>query len=177
MKRSFTAGLICCLATMQSFTFGHTQASSLAGSPSTAPAAITSAKSTTPYVDQSGFLVRAKVITEFEKLFNNPSEVKWNLSNNRYLASFNYNGQPCKALFNIGGSWIYTMKYCTEKELPRDAYRLFKGTYIDYKIGVVTDVSTPQGQAWIANLEDKDNLVIAKVVDGNLEEMHSYKTH
>jgi hypothetical protein len=177
MKRSFTAGLIGCLATMQSFTFAHTQTPNFVASPSNAPATMTTAEGTTPYVDQSGYQVRAKVITVFEKLFNNPSEVKWNLSNNRYLASFNYNGQPCIALFNIGGAWIYTMKYCTEKELPRDAYRLLKGAYIDYKIGVVTDVTTPQGQAWIANLEDKDNLVVAKVVDGNLEELHSYKTH
>jgi hypothetical protein len=175
MKRSFTAGLICCLATMQSFTFGHTQASSLAAA--SAPATLATVASTTPYVDQAGMLVRSKVIGTFEKLFNNPADVKWNLSDNQYLASFNYNGHPCKALFKMNGGWLYTMKYGTQNELPRDVYRLLKATYIDYTIGVVNEVATPQGQAWIANLQDKDNLIVAKVVNGDLEELHSYKTH
>lgn len=107
----------------------------------------------------------------------NATDVKWNLSNNRYLASFAAGGRACTALFNTGGTWIGTMKYGTQNDLPRDVYRLLKATYIDYAIGVVTEVTTPDGHAWIAGLQDADTLAVVKVVAGDLEELHSYNTH
>lgn len=178
MKKSFLAGLLSCLAATQTVTFAHTQPSNMLASRATQVAPITAAgKTPAIYTDQAGASVRTKVVNTFEQLFDNPKDVQWNLSNYQYLASFKNNGQVCKALFNMQGGMLYCMTYGTQQDLPRDVYRLLKSTYVDYEISTVTEVKTPEAQAWVANLEDKDNLVVAKVVDGQLEEMHHYKTH
>lgn len=178
MKMSFLAGLLSCLAAAQPATFGHSQgANMLASTSKQITAIIPDDKKPTIYVDQSGATVRPKVINTFEQLFESPRDVQWNLNGKYYLASFKENGQLCKALFGLQGSMQYCMKYGTQENLPRDVYRLVKSNYIDYNISNVTEVTTPEAQAWVVSLEDKDNLIQAKVVDGQLEEMHHYKTH
>lgn len=179
MKMYFFAGLLGCLATTQAVTLAHTQSANMVTATSNPVAAILPPAEKNPpiYIDQSGSTVRPKVINTFMQTFDSPTDVKWNLNESQYLASFKDNGQLCKALFNLKGGMLYCMKYGTQENLPREVYRLVKSTYIDYDISIVTEVMTPEAQAWVVNLEDKDNLVIAKVVDGQLEEMHHYKTH
>jgi len=177
MKKNFLAGLLTCLAATQVLT-GYTQGPNMQISNPAKLVTMAAAEKAVPaYVDQTGGMVRAKVINTFLQLFDNPTDVKWNLTNHRYLASFNNNDHACTALFNEGGSWVYSMKNGTQKDLPRDVYRLLKATYIDFDIKVAKEVTTPEWQAWIVNLEDKDNLIVAQVVDGELKEMHRYKTH
>jgi hypothetical protein len=120
--------------------------------------------------------VRSKVVSTFLQLFDDPSDVQWNLNENQYLASFKNKDHLYKALFSVGGDWLYSIQYGTQEDLPRDVYRMVKATYIDHNISVVIEVKALQAQTWIVNLENKDNLVLVKIVDGQLEELQRYKT-
>lgn len=121
--------------------------------------------------------VKAKVMRSFLQSFNGATEVKWSESNGRYFASFLQNGRLCKALFYGQGGLVFSLRYGSEKDLPRDVRRLIKSTYVDFTIGVVTEVDSDDLKAWVVNLTDSDNLIVVSVVDGALTEMHHYKTH
>lgn len=125
----------------------------------------------------TGVYVKAKVMRSFVELFQNASEVTWSAHNNRYFAGFKQDGKLCKALFDSQGGLLFSLWYGTEKDLPRDVRRLLKSTYIDFAIGVVTEVNTADIHAWVANLTDSDNLIVASVHDGSLVELQHYQTH
>ena len=178
MKKNFLAALFSCLAITQFATPGHTQATNMLATPANELAAIAPAANTaSPKGDLPAVYVKARVMNAFTQLFNSPQDVQWNLSDNHYLATFKNDGQVCRALFDAHGGFLYSMKYGTQDNLPRDIYRMIKSTYIDFAITLVTEVNTPEQQAWIVNLQDKNELVIAHVVDEQLEELHRYKTH
>src|SRR5438045_3152300 len=150
MKKNFLAALLSCLATTQFATPGHTQATNIQATPANELAVITRTENTTsPKGDIPAVYVKSRVMNAFMQLFNSPQDVQWNLSNNHYLATFKNDGQVCRALFDAHGGFLYSMKYGTQDNLPRDVYRMIKSAYIDFAITVVTEVNTPQQQAWI----------------------------
>ena len=130
-----------------------------------------------PYFDQAGVYVRSKVIHTFLNLYGQPNEVVWNLNNHRYQATFGKSGKRCRAYFNTGGAWLYSLTECNEQDLPRNVYRSLKGTYIDFAISSVTEFSTPKYHVWVVNLSNKDNLVVAETTNDHITELHRYKTH
>jgi hypothetical protein len=125
----------------------------------------------------STVFVKAKVMRSFFELFADATDVKWTTANSLYFASFVQNGYMCKALFDNRGGLVYSMKYGTEKDLPRDARKLLKSTYLDYTINVVTELVTGDSTTWIVNLSDADSLIVARVHNGDLQELQHYKTH
>jgi hypothetical protein len=124
----------------------------------------------------AGVYVRAKVMRTFLQYFDGATDVHWNLSGNRYLASFTNAGRMCKALFGYNGRLLYIIQYVTEKNLPREMRKQLRSAYVDYKIGAVTEVDANDVKAWIVNLQDADNLIVVRVTDGSLDELHRYKT-
>jgi hypothetical protein len=130
-----------------------------------------------PYFDQAGVFVLSKVIYTFLNLYGEPKDVLWNLDNNRYQATFGKSGKRCRAYFNTGGAWLYSLIERAEQDLPRNVYRSLKATYIDFAITSVTEHSTPKFHVWVVNLTDKDNLVVVEATRDNITELHRYKTH
>jgi hypothetical protein len=124
-----------------------------------------------------GVYVRAKVMRTFLQYFEDATEVHWNLSENRYLASFKNEGRLSKALFALNGNLLYYIRYGTEKDLPHDVRRSVKSLYPEHTIGTVSEVDSNNRKAWMVNLEDADNLVVVRVTDSRVEELHHYKTH
>jgi hypothetical protein len=121
--------------------------------------------------------VKSRVMRSFLQSFSDVTEAKWNESNGHYFASFKQNNNLCKALFNNRGILIFSIRYGTEKDLPHDVRRQLKSNYVDYMIGAVTEVNTGKLHAWVVNLTDSHNLIIASAYDGTVTEMHHYKMH
>jgi hypothetical protein len=181
MKKHFATRLFASLAATFAITFLFAQDKTLYAANHTKPEQIktiaTPLNNTNPSPATATVNVKAKVMRSFLQLFADATEVKWSESNGRYFASFNQNGKPCKALFDGTGRLVFNMRYGTEKDLPRDVRRLVKSTYIDFTIGVVTEVDSDNLKTWVVNLSDNDNLIIATVHDRSLYELHHYKTH
>lgn len=125
----------------------------------------------------AGVYVRAKVMRTFLQYFEGATEVHWNLSNNRYLASFKNAGRMCKALFDYNGRLLYAIQYVAEKDLPREVRKQLRSAYDDYKIVAITEMDANNIKSWTVNLQDADNLIVVRVTDGSLDELHRYKTH
>lgn len=179
MKKDFIAGLIGCIASVLPLAFMYAQNDDLLAYSSKPYHNNTTAPDYGPtsYKDYVGVYVRAKVWRTFLQYFEDAGNVQWHLGNNRYLATFQKEGRLCRALFDVKGHLIYTIKYSTEKALPRDVRRIIRSAYLDYAISAVSEVYTNNKKWWVINLEDKNSLVVVQVADGILEERKHFKTH
>jgi hypothetical protein len=121
--------------------------------------------------------VNTKVLNAFTSDYKNATNITWYVVNRNYLAMFDWNGLKAHAMIGKNGYTIYNVRYGTEKDLPAAVRRLIKSNYVDYTIGKVSEVNVEGQNAWLVNLEDENNLVIARVMDDALEEMAHYQTH
>lgn len=122
--------------------------------------------------------VNSKVQKSFDQWFANASEVDWysvDKKNRVYLVLFNSNGNTSHARFQKNGNLLYAITHCTEKDLPIENRKSLKSKYVDYAITSVIKVMADGKVAWIANLQNSENIIIVKAIDGVLEEMKTYK--
>jgi len=179
MKKQFIMALATCLTALFSFTslFAQGQNAVAAKRPQSMQArtiaALIDAPTSPPA--STGVFVNAKVMRSFLDLFNDATDVKWSQNKGQYYASFMRDDKVCKALFSSDGALIHSLQYGSEKDLPQAMRRLVKSNYVDYKINVVSELTTNDLKAWIVNLADSNNIIVACVWDGNLEELHTYK--
>ena len=121
--------------------------------------------------------VNSKVTHLFNKNYKDAANVKWYNNGKGYLAMFDWAGAKAHAAFGKDGYWYYDVRYGTENDLPATVKKTIKSNYVDYSIGKVTEVNVGLDKAWVVNLEDADNLVIARVMDNRLDELAHYTTH
>ena len=121
--------------------------------------------------------ITPKVQKSFTRSFKGIENAEWYTVNKDYLARFIKDGREYRTLFSKNGYVFYSLANGTEKSLPSDVRRNIKSNYVDYNIGKVTEVNVNNIKAWIINLQDEDNIVIARVIDGDLDEMASFTTH
>jgi hypothetical protein len=177
MKNGFIPALIGCLAAAISCTTPvHAQESKTPTHPKNtlATAAVVTSE---PRNIHTGVSVRTKVMRTFLQAFEGATSVRWSRDGRQCLASFTQGDQTGNALFSANGALQYSLQYGTEKHLPRDVRHLVRSTYYDLKIKNVTEVNSNNTKAWIVSLQDADNLVVVRVLDGGIDELSRYKTH
>jgi hypothetical protein len=177
MKNGIIPALIGCLVVAISCTTPvHAQESKASTHPkntlATAAAIISE-----PGNAHTGVNVRTKVMRTFLQNFEGATGVRWSRDGKRYLASFTQGDQTGNALVAANGAMLYSLRYGTEKHLPREVRHLVRSTYYDVKIQNVTEVNSNNIRAWIVSMQDADNLVVVRVLDGALDELSRYKTH
>ena len=119
--------------------------------------------------------VSPKALKSFNKSFKNTTPT-WYAVNKNYLATFNMNGRNTRALLAKNGYVIYSISYGQESSLPKDVRRTLKSNYIDHRIGSVSEVKAGEHQAWVVNLQDDNELVVARVLEGSLDELQHFTT-
>ncbi len=121
-------------------------------------------------------MVSPKAIKSFNKSFKNTTP-SWYALNKSYLATFDKNGMKSRAVLTKGGYILYTISYGKENNLPKDVRKTIKSNYIDHNIGTVSEVTSAKRTAWVVNLQDDKELVLARVLDdGSLDEMQHFST-
>jgi len=123
--------------------------------------------------------VSPKALRSFDKSFKDITAPQWYALDKRsYLATFtSKDGRSSRALFGKNGYMYYTIHFGNEKSLPKEERRLVKSNYVDYTIGRVSEVSADGQKAWIVNLQDDNDLVVARVTNGAIDELAHYQTH
>ena len=91
---------------------------------------------------------------------------------------FNYHDRKTTALFTKNGYNIYAFAYSTEKDLPRDSRRMLKSMYVDFDILNAIEIHAPEVKTpiWLVNLQSEDNIVIARIAEGGVDEFARYDT-
>ncbi len=119
-----------------------------------------------------------KLQKAFNRQFKNASNVNWYNLKKQYLAVFDNEGKKTRALFTKNGYNIYAIAYGGEKDLPKDYRKSLKSNYVDFEILNVAEVraSIVKHSTWLATLKDENNLVVARIIDGGLDEFARYDT-
>lgn len=120
----------------------------------------------------------AKLMKSFNKHFKNANNVNWYMVKKDYLAVFDYNGRKTRALFGKNGYNVYSIAYGAEKDLPKDYRKNLKSMYVDYDILNAVEVHSGavNHTTWLTTLKDPDNIVIARIIDGGVDEFARYVT-
>jgi len=123
--------------------------------------------------------VSPKALRSFDKSFKDITNPQWYaLDKKSFLATFtNTDGRSSRVLFGKNGYMYYTIHYGNEKSLPKEERRLIKSNYVDYTIGRVSEVRVEGQKAWIANLQDDNDLVVVRLTNGVIDELAHYQTH
>ena len=120
----------------------------------------------------------AKLQQKFNQRFKNAGQVDWYNLKKDYLAVFDYQGRKTRALFTKNGYNIYVIAYGAEKDLPKDYRHSLKSNYVDYDIlnAIELHSAAVDYTTWLALLRNDDKIVIARIVDGSIDEFARYST-
>ncbi len=119
--------------------------------------------------------VSQRALNAFSKKFPDASQVKWSRVGNKYGISFMDEDKQHRCLYNVKGNLIYTLRYGSEKDLPRDIRKDIKREYVDYNITQAVETHEDNRNVWIVNLDDENNLVTVAIENGSMEELSHYK--
>jgi hypothetical protein len=121
-------------------------------------------------------MVPTKVLSSFNKQFKSPTNLEWSSLGNFYLANFLQGNLKSRAFFLKNGNMPYLINRGEEGSLPNDYRQMVRSNFVDYKIGTVNEVRVGFQKAWLVNLENDKEIVIARVLDDELDILKQYKT-
>jgi hypothetical protein len=119
-----------------------------------------------------------KLQKSFNRQFKDAGQVTWYSLGKKYLAQFNYHDRKTTALFTKNGYNIYSFAQSGEKDLPKNYRRMIKSMYVDFDILNAIEINTAELKhpVWLVNIQSEDNIVIARITDGGLDEYARYDT-
>lgn len=112
---------------------------------------------------------------EFQKIFANAENVRWEKIKKNYLARFSMGDLEKRALLNPKGQLIYKISYGKEKHLPVKLRKDVKRNYVEFLITSATLVEEANRRIWVINLEDDSEYVIIRLENNEIEEVKKYK--
>lgn len=118
--------------------------------------------------------VEAKVTRSFERFFKDVTP-KWYTENGRYLARFTENGAQTHILYKKNGYMLYSVTKGSGAIVPKDVTSMLNTFYPCYQIPTATKVVSGGVTAWIADLKKGNELLVVKVIDGEIVETASYR--
>ena len=119
-----------------------------------------------------------KLQKAFNKQFKNAGKVDWYNLKKNYLAVFDYEGRKTRALFTKNGYNIYSIAYGAEKDLPKDYRKSLRNNYEDFEVVNAVEIhsSSVEHTTWLALLQNERNIVIARIIDGGMDEFARFDT-
>ena len=121
--------------------------------------------------------ISPKALKSFAKMYKNVSAEKWSKISNGFSASFLTDGKKETVFFSSKGSWYGSVTSYTEDKLPEDVRNIVKSKYFDYSIFFVEEVETVESNGvptYLIHLEDKHNIKLVRVSDGDMEAWKEY---
>ncbi len=124
-----------------------------------------------PVIITGTSVVSQKVTDSFKKDFKDALHPRWYQMDKNYLVKFIMNEQKNNSLYDRNGYLIYHISYGKEKHLPADVISQVKTGYPTYDITTAIHVNQANRSIWVINLESGKNWVLARVEDGQLDEV------
>ncbi len=119
--------------------------------------------------------INIRAVRDFTSRFADASDAEWIKTKEGYAVVFVNGNIRHRSFYNFHGDWIYTLKYYSEQDLPRDVRAVVKSRYYDYNITLVVQVDQVQHPvAYIVHLEDADSCKIISVCDGEMNTVQEF---
>lgn len=128
-----------------------------------------------PVTITSFVMINQELNKSFEKSFPEAYDLHWYKLDRDYLAKFIKDDLKHQSLFKKNGIMKYDITYGSESNLPGDVQKIIKDGYSDFKITNAAKVIRNDQDFWIVNLEGMNNYVVARVENGDVEEVKRIK--
>jgi hypothetical protein len=126
-------------------------------------------------VTSSAATMSSMVWANFQKDFKGATNVTWYKIDKDFLIKFIMGEISQRALYNSKGHQIYHISYVGEKFTPDDVKDLLKSAFGTYLIIGSTKVEEAGRTIYVVNLQNKKNVALARVEDGEAEMVALYK--
>ena len=123
-------------------------------------------------------VISTKAIKTFAKSYKDVSGEQWEKIEDGYTAKFILNGVTNRIYFDKKGKWSGSLKSYSEDKLPYEMRDIVKRTYYDFTITYVQEVETIDSHkvpTYIIHLQDKDQIKLVRLFDGEMETWKEYK--
>jgi hypothetical protein len=118
----------------------------------------------------------SKAVKKFEKTFKNVTCEKWYEMPDGYRVIFMAKDVRSRIDYDKNGTWMHTIKYYDEKNLPMDVRRLVVNSYLDYSIRTVEEIEAPRDiKFYVIHLEGETDWINIKVSDNEINELEKIK--
>ncbi|HLX93824.1 MAG TPA: hypothetical protein VKR32_19205 [Puia sp.] len=117
--------------------------------------------------------INKKVLQSFHAEYGNPSNARWIAYPHDDYVVFTQNNILVRAEYDLRGNQLYALRYFDAKSLPSAIFDNLEAQFPGEKIDMVTEVSDPDGMAYVIQLEDKKSLTtVVSDLDGNIAVQH-----
>jgi hypothetical protein len=113
-------------------------------------------------------MINTKAMRDFKKTYPNVDGEKWYSFKDGFAAKFSEDGIQHMVTYNRIGDWLYTISYYDEKQLPSETRAMVKGTYYDYKITLVEEITLRQQTIYLVHIEDETTWKTVRVSDSEM---------
>jgi hypothetical protein len=116
--------------------------------------------------------IHIKAVRHFRKSFPAVKDERWFIIQNGYMAKYKTGDTNIRIDYDQHGNWLYSIRYITEKDLPRIVRAQVKSTWYDYTISSVEQIEIGHHPLiYILHIHEGEEWKIIRVCDGEMSEM------
>lgn len=104
-------------------------------------------------VAAKGIDVPSKVTSTFNEKYPSAVDVVWDMENELYTATFNFDGINSNATFQVDGIWIETVTEISEDEVPEEISKYLEENYDNNDINFASKIETPSSTTFSINVD------------------------
>jgi hypothetical protein len=113
--------------------------------------------------------INEKVLHSFHSEYGNPLNARWIANPNSDYVVFTQDNILVRCEYDLRGNQLFALRYFDANNLPLPVLDNVQEQFPDEKINVVIEVTTPDGMAYVIQLEDKQNFTtLISDTDGNI---------
>jgi hypothetical protein len=113
--------------------------------------------------------INDKVMRAFHSEYGNPLNARWFANPQDDYVVFTQNNIVVRSEYDLQGNQLFALRYFDAKNLPSPVLNNVQGQFPNEKIDIVTEVTTPEGMAYVIQLESKNYLTtLISDMDGNI---------
>src|SRR5688572_21266696 len=126
--------------------------------------------------DENPVSVSAKVLDNFQKTFQNSSEVLWSAKGKATCAYFKQNGSPVRVVYNEKGKLQSTTRYYDGDKIPMEIRNTISRNGFDLDIVHATEIRTRYSTSTFVNMENRKSYLTVQILpNGEISVVQEYK--
>jgi hypothetical protein len=108
-----------------------------------------------------------RAVASFQKDFHQASAVRWDVTNNYVMATFELDKQIQYAYYDFQGNLIGVVRHMLTSSLPEDLNKEIKKHYANYWVSELFQVTSEHGVYYYIQLKNGDETLVLSTEDSN----------
>jgi hypothetical protein len=104
--------------------------------------------------------INDRVFASFQKEFNRASEVKWAVTNNYVMATFQLDKEILYAYYDFQGNLAGLVHHMLTTNLPADLQKDIRKHYSNYWVSSLFQVTNEEGVSYYIQLKNADETIV-----------------